>query len=333
MKSYDPLAVHIPSISVILPVYNAERYVRESVQSVLDQSFDDFELIILNDGSTDGTKEILESFRDPRIRLVHQKNMGLALTLNKGILMSKGEFIARQDADDISLIERFNKQHDYLLSNPSCGIVGTGSVILVGQQPTSRRHEHPSSNGELQMRLLFDSFFVHSSVMMRRSALNRVGMYPSDPKRNPPEDFDLWLRLARYYEVANLDEPLVIYREVPNSISRSKADLINQRAIQIAAENLHILIGKSVSLASLRDLVALLRYCPQHMSNKPNWNEMVLNLKMARDKLIMRWPKNAKEIEHVADGLMKNIYLGRFRDAWIVKSAYQFGALMSRLWR
>lgn len=316
MNNPKIFASHPVRVSVVLPVYNAEAYLHEAVQSVLDQSFSDFELIVLNDGSTDRSAAILESFSDPRLQVLHQKNIGLALTLNKGISLARGEYIARQDADDISLPERFAQQVVYLDAHTSCALVGTGSLILEDRQMTARRHQHPCSNGELQMRLLFDSFFVHTSVMMRRSALTQVGTYSIDPERNPPEDFDLWLRLAREFEVANLSDPLVMYREVPSSISRVKAEQLNRRAIAISADNLSAQLDLSPTDTCVRDLVALLRNSPQYMSNNPDWDGMARTLEKARDCLISRWPNSADGIRSAALRLMQRLRQGRLRASW-----------------
>jgi len=157
-----------PRVSVVLPAYNAEAYLPEAVASILGQTYADFELIALDDGSTDGTAAWLDSVRDPRVRVLHQQNIGLALTLNKGIGLARGAYIARQDADDISRPERLAKQVAYMDAHPACGLLGTWSVIQEDQTLTTRQHRHPCGNGELQFKVLFDSFFVHSSVMIRR---------------------------------------------------------------------------------------------------------------------------------------------------------------------
>ncbi len=330
MNKSEALTHRAPRISVVLPAYNAEAYLREAVQSVLDQSYSDFELIVLNDGSTDGTAEILESFNDPRLHVVHQENLGLALTLNKGIALARGEFIARQDADDVALPERFERQVEYLDLHPSCALLGTGSMILEDRQLTARRHKHPTNNGELQMRLLFDSFFVHSSVMLRRSALSRVGMYPTDPERHPPEDFDLWIRMAREFEVANLAEPLVMYRELPNSISRSKAELLNCRAVAISAENLGDLLEEPSSNPCIRDLIALLRHSPEYMSERPDWGGMERILKRARDCLIIRWPNDKDDIRTTAQRLVGAIRLQRLNKSWLGQCASRGRSFLGR---
>lgn len=286
-----------PRVSVILPVYNGENYLMEAVESILGQTYGDFELIAINDGSKDSTAALLDTVSDPRVRVVHQENMGLALTLNKGIGLARGEYIARQDADDISRPERLARQVEYMDEHPRCGLLGTWSVIHEDRVPTSRQHRHPCSNGELQFRLLFDSFFVHSSVMIRRTALDRAGLYPTDPERNPPEDFDLWLRIARDHELANLPEPLLVYRELPGSISRTKAELLDRRAITIAVENLQLLLGPGVSEVYLRDLVAIMRYSPRSLSPLSTPRMLLKVLEQARDRLLQKWPQDYQGLE------------------------------------
>jgi GT2 family glycosyltransferase len=284
-----------PRVSVILPVYNGEAYLLEAVESILAQTYTEFELIVIDDGSRDGTAALLDTVRDPRVRVIHQDNMGLALTLNKAIGLARGEFIARQDADDISRPERLARQVAYLDAHPACGLLGTWSVIHEDRVPTSRQHRHPCSNGELQLRLLFDSFFVHSSVMIRRTALDRAGLYPTDPERNPPEDFDLWLRIAREHELANLPEPLLVYREIPGSISRTRAELLERRAVAIAVENLQLLLGAGPSEADLRDLVILMRHGT--ISTQPHWRSLARLLRSAQRQLARTWPGHEADLE------------------------------------
>lgn len=219
-----------PKISVILPVYNAQSYLRESIESILNQSFEDFELIIINDGSTDDSLSIMESYTDQRIRIINQSNAGLPISLNRAIATAKGEYLARQDADDISLPSRLAKQVAYLDAHPQCALLGTWAQILAENTPTDRSLSHPHLNGDIQLKLLFFNCFVHSSVMIRKSALEISGLYPEEKEKFPPEDYDLWLRIAKHWEVANLPEVLLQYRELPNSISRSKLDMMQERA-------------------------------------------------------------------------------------------------------
>src|SRR6267378_876440 len=203
-----------PSISVVLPVYNCPHYVGEAIDSVLAQTFSEYELILIDDGSTDDTPSVLTRYKDSRIRLVTQDNRGLAATLNRGIELATGRYIARQDQDDASLPERLEKQIAFLDAHPNCALVGTWAQIWKERAPTARAHRHAGDDATLKFELLLNNPFVHSSVMMRKAALDRVGVYSTDKTRQPPEDFELWSRIAREYAVANIPEMLHVYREV-----------------------------------------------------------------------------------------------------------------------
>ena len=153
----------LPRVSVILPVYNAAPYLAEAIESILNQSFHHFELIAINDGSTDTSGDILNAYSDPRLRVYHQTNQGLPKTLNRAISLSLGVYLARQDADDISLPTRLEKQVAFLDSHPKVALLGTWTQIIAEDKLTLRQHTHPCSNAELQMRLLFNNLFVHAA--------------------------------------------------------------------------------------------------------------------------------------------------------------------------
>lgn len=234
-----------PIISVILPVYFGERYLRESINSILTQTFTDFEFIIFDDGSTDGSRKILESYDDPRIHLIFQENAGLPETLNRAIALCKGRYIARQDHDDISLPMRLQKQFEYLEANSGCAMIGTGADIWSEEKVSNRHHAHPSDCSTLRFELLFNNPFVHSSLMFRSQVFRELGLYSTDPARQPPEDYELISRIARRYPIANLKERLVIYRETFNSMSSvirpdalKKNNLFKDRLALISAENI-----------------------------------------------------------------------------------------------
>jgi hypothetical protein len=234
-----------PLVSVIMPVYNGERYLREAIISVLNQSFADFECIIVNDGSTDQSEAIIMSFDDPRIHYITQKNKGLAATLNVAIEQAKGTYLARQDQDDVSLPERFAMQVDYLEKHKSVGAVGTWASIWVEESPTERVMKHPTENWTVQFNLLFNTPFVHSSVMIRKTILDKVGLYSTDPTRQPPEDYELWSRIGRVSELANLETILLQYRETGGSMSRTGTDPFAEKVIKISSENIAAALDKA----------------------------------------------------------------------------------------
>jgi len=208
-----------PMVSVVMAVKNGGQVVREAIDSILNQTFTDFEFIIINDGSTDETLEVISQYTDSRIQVYSQENQGLACSLNRGVCLATGKYIARQDHDDISLPTRLEKQVAYLEANPKVGLLGTAAEIWDQTGPTGRYHLHPTDCALLTFDLIFNNPFVHTSWMFRSSIINQIGYYSIEPDREPPEDYEYVSRICREFEVRNLSEILVIYREYPNSLS------------------------------------------------------------------------------------------------------------------
>lgn len=237
-----------PKITVLMPVRNGEAHLRASIVSILAQTFADFELLILDDGSTDSSPEIIRSFNDPRIRtIVHPQNIGLVPTLNEGLDQARGEFVARQDHDDLSSPERLQKQIDYLAAHPECALVGTEAVQIDNQDRPAFRLLRPDDVESIRWYLCFDNAFIHSSVMFRRAVIREeFGGYPQSFHS---EDYALWSSVARVRPVANLAEPLISYREHNTSITRSMsaADTTSfeQATGRIREENLRALFGNA----------------------------------------------------------------------------------------
>lgn len=259
-----------PLVSVLLPVYNGAPYLHAALESVFSQTFDDFEVIAINDGSRDSSGDILRSVADPRLRYFEQANQGLAATLNRAIHEARGLYLARQDQDDLSRPDRFAKQVAYLDEHPEYGLLGTWAEIWVENVPGARAHRHPTENHEIQFELLFDNPFVHSSVMFRRSLVETIGGYSTDRSRQPPEDYELWSRMARHCRVANLPELLQVYREMPGSMSRDGANPFLDRVITISVENLAWATGRALPDKALQDTTALLRRAFHRVSNAPD---------------------------------------------------------------
>lgn len=270
--------MNTPIVSIILPVFNGEQYLKESINSILNQSYDDFELIIINDGSEDGSQKIIESYSDPRIRVLHQSNMGLPAALNNGLGLSRGKYIARQDADDISLSMRLEKQVNFLEQNPRCGLVGSAAEIWVEKCPSGRYHDHPLCSGALEFELIFNNPFVHSSWMFRRDIIPLVGRYCTDISRQPPEDYEYISRIASHYHLANLQERLVIYREVKNSLSSQirpenlqKNNNFSQRLALISAENLARALNEGSISHEIQNFGFLWHDCYDSINSMPNF--------------------------------------------------------------
>jgi hypothetical protein len=247
-----------PTVSVVLSVRNGGKDLPQALNTILKQSFADFELIAINNGSTDGTREFLDQIGDARVRVYHQEDKGLAAALNRGISLAKGRYIARQDHDDLADPSRLGKQVAFLDAHPDHGLVGTRAEIWLGDKPTGRFHDHPTGNEILQFDLLFNNPFVHSSVMIRKSALDQVGGYTTDPARQPPEDYELWSRIARHSRVANLPERLTVYREVASSMSRASARPFTQKLVIICSENLAYATGALAPQQTHLDIASII---------------------------------------------------------------------------
>ena len=249
----------IPKISVVMTVYNGSKWIKSSIQSVLNQSFTNFELIIVDDHSQDDSLDIIREFSDHRIRLIPlQRNMGLPSALNLAITQAMGTYIARLDQDDLMRGNRLDLQSIYLDKNIDCALVGSWADIITESGQTIGSHRHPTCNGVIQLQLLFDNPFVHSSVLMRRSSIMDVGLYCTDTARQPPEDYELWSRLSRKYNLKNLPQMLTYYREVQGSLSREKSIIIRENVIKISTDNLHHLIHKKYSKLDCLNLAQIM---------------------------------------------------------------------------
>jgi glycosyltransferase involved in cell wall biosynthesis len=209
-----------PRISVLMPVYQAELYLEEAVESILAQSFDDFELIALDDGSTDASSQILGTLagRDARIRVRRSEHVGLVYQLNQGLAEARGEFIARMDADDVSHPERFDRQLAYLDARPGCVVVGTGTDLVDPERRIIQTLDLGHSHHEIKSRLMQGDggALTHASALYRTHALRSIGGYRK--KFEYGEDLDLHLRLAEIGQLANLPESLYEYRQNLTSV-------------------------------------------------------------------------------------------------------------------
>ena len=223
-------------ISVILPVYNSARYLNVAIDSVLSQTYKNFEFIIINDGSVDRTEAIISSCQDPRIKLIkHNRRLGIVKSLNQGLKMAKGKYVIRMDADDISFTQRFEKQINFMESNPKIAISGSW-VEVFGTKNYYWRP--PTTHETIKSKLMFESSLIHPSVIFRRQAIIKNKLFYR-PNYNSAEDYDLWSRAADKTKLGNLNQVLLKYRQHHSQVTKSSfkqqlnsADKIRKKLIK-----------------------------------------------------------------------------------------------------
>lgn len=225
---------HRIPISVIMPVYNAGKYLKDAISSILDQDFKDFEFIIINDCSKDNSVQIIKGFTliDKRIKVIENDiRLGICKTLNKGIKASKGNYIARMDADDWSYPYRLQKQYDFMESNKNVGVMG-GAMLIINEKGTIiGKREYPLSDFSIRRKIFRYSPFSHPSIIMRKNILNISGLYESEFEH--AEDYELYFRIGKYSKFANINIPLIKYRVIEGSITKSRTKEMELKTLKI----------------------------------------------------------------------------------------------------
>ena len=206
-----------PAVSVLMAAHDGAQWIAQAVASVLAQSAGDLELIVIDDGSTDATPDLLAGVRDSRLRVERQARAGLTRSLNRALALARGPLVARLDADDWALPERLQRQRAFLDAYPAVGLLGTAAreVDAAGRLLTTLTP--PADDAGLRRALIRYNPFVHSSIVARRALLGRAGGY--DERLPVAQDYDLWMRLSRLTRLANLAEPLVVRRRLPDAVS------------------------------------------------------------------------------------------------------------------
>lgn len=258
-----------PYISVLMPVYNAERHLASAIKSILSQTFTDFELVLIDDGSKDNSLNIMRGFKDKRIRIIHQeKNLGLIETLNAGLSLCKGKYLARMDADDVAHPSRFQMQKDFLDQNND--YVACGTWYRAFGNKRSKYFKPFSSDASLKTNLLFNACFNHPTVMMRMEVINKNHLLFNSNFLHA-EDYAFWINLSQYGKFALIEKPLLNYREhaaqvskMHNSVQHASAEklrkkYITQLGISFTEENLsiHQLYCKNFRFEKKEDLQLL----------------------------------------------------------------------------
>lgn len=245
-----------PKISVLMPVYNGACYLEESIESILHQTFTDFEFIIIDDASTDSTWAILTKYsqQDQRIRLFkNEANLGLTKSLNKGLMLAQGEYIARQDADDVSLLERFQKQTAMLEQHPAVILVSCDLELIDSKGNHIRKLQRACEPTLVAWHLLFFNYIAgHSQVMFRRQPAMELGGYSET--RRYCEDYELWSRLVKVGDIVISPEVLLKYRLHNQSVSAKRKSEQDIDIIAQSKSNIRQLIGEELSLEEVTEL-------------------------------------------------------------------------------
>ena len=256
----------MPKISVILPVYNAEKYIEDAVNSILNQTYTNFEFIIINDGSTDNSLALLTDLakQDKRIILISRENKGLIATLNEAISIAKGDFIARMDADDIALPQRFEKQINHLNAHPDVAVLGTGYRFMSEDGVVGKKRRTLCSYDDIKASLFFGNPIAHPSVMVNYKLLGNQFCYM--PEYKTIEDFELWCRISEQFKVENLKDILLHYRVLPSSISGQNLNT----QVSLAAT----VLAKHPLLKNKKDAIKLLESLYCYSINKANYIQL-----------------------------------------------------------
>lgn len=227
----------MPLVSVVMPVYNGEKYLREAVASILFQTLTDFEFIIVDDASTDSTREIITSYNDSRIVYVkNEENLKISAALNRGIALAQGKYIARMDCDDISLPDRLEKQIAFLESHAEVSVCG-GDIIVFGDGIEENKKTFSHTNGELKCDLIFSPCFAHPAVTIRAAFLKTLDeCYKSE--FDGLEDYELWLRLAQISDFASLKEVVLKYRKHSSQITQNYSEEFIKKSLRLRKQQL-----------------------------------------------------------------------------------------------
>ena len=242
-----------PRVSVLMPVYNGERYVREALDSILQQSFSGFEFIIINDGSTDHSAKIVQSYDDPRIRYFeNEQNIGLTRSLNRGLSLARAPYVARMDADDVSLPQRLARQIDFLDTHPKVGVVGSAVQFIDERGKAYRMWRSLSAHEALRWCLCLYDPIMHPTVMMRRDVVGQVGGY--NPDMVTAEDYDLWRRSSEVTHLSNLQDVLLYLRKHEASVTSNLLPEHWQNRVKISQMMLSEYLNEDVPIGIVQHI-------------------------------------------------------------------------------
>lgn len=238
--------MNLPKISVLMPVYNSRQFLKEAIDSILNQTYTDFEFLIINDASTDNSKEIILAYNDKRIRYFeNERNIGVAKTLNLGLKIARAPLIARMDADDVSLPNRLKLQYQKMKSDKQIAVLASDFAVLIDNGKLSYIHDQAKTPEEIYYTLQFRNCLGHPTIMFRKSVVFDI-LKGYDIKRES-EDYDCWLRIASRYKISKINTCLLKLRTSKNSRMGAMSKKLNEDAISLAKKNLEYLTNEKIS--------------------------------------------------------------------------------------
>jgi glycosyltransferase involved in cell wall biosynthesis len=300
-----------------MSTYNGAKFLKESVDSVLSQTFRDFEFIIIDDGSTDESVDILGAIYDPRVIVIkNDTNIGLTKSLNKGIRHSQGYYIIRMDADDVALAHRFQTQYEFMESHSEVGACGSAYKMLHNHQKIIKQ---PLTHDEIMSKLLFNSAIAHPTAIIRKSVMTENNIF-YDETKEAAQDYDLWSRVGLVSGLANIEEPLLLYREHQESISKTKKDKQLATSMQVRSRLLDKVSNElTIEDKSIHEIVAgndkkmLKKYKKEAMS----WLDRLVEL---------------NKMSHFVDEEVFKIYINQKKQSVKNSSQSSFIKEVKKLW-
>jgi glycosyltransferase involved in cell wall biosynthesis len=302
-----------PRVSILMPVFNAGKFINKAVASILNQTLQDFQLIIIDDASTDGTYELIQAFSDSRIQLVRKtKNTGYVDSLNMGLALTTGKYIARMDGDDISLPHRLEKQIDILESDESLGICGSNYQVIDEEGTLNPQKNWPGNSLPAFWELLWENPIAHPTVVMRTEVLRQYG-FQYNTEKHPAEDYDLWCRMSLVTKIYRMDEVLLYYRVHSNSqFQKNKEAAFRNGLASLQALGIQLLGHPFPDMHIQQTIFKILLKNKEIIDPKKYYTWLTKLLELLLDKgYVQLKDKSAilKQIEFKYNGLVKEYWL------------------------
>lgn len=301
----------MPQISVLMSVYNGEKFLKEAIKSVLSQTFSDFEFIISNDVSTDSSLEIINSFKDKRIRLIqNEKRLELTKSLNKGLKIASGKYIARIDADDICREDRLEKQFNFMETNSNVTVCGSYANLIDDNGYKIGELKHHVDFESIKGKIFFDNILIHSSAFFIKDFIHKIGMYNEEFTRS--QDYELWFRvIANNGEITNIPENLIDFRVHSNNIASSiKATNLTQEEFSCMAiqKGIKEILDFDTDLDAIKSYRSL-RYGYEYKRNYKKMFELFKLLKLNSQKVFGTSSLSTVELSNVINETINKSFI------------------------